>query len=214
MLPRPPADLARRVLPLDVVSAGTVVHRVHPVGLGPVWFGPGPGRPPTYRFDDPLGQYGVCYFGRGRMAAFVETMLRDLTTLVVSETNLAYRQISGVEVLRDLRVVRAHSEGLFQLGATAAVGGAKLEFPGAAAAQSYAHAMAWSRALHDHPDAPDGVAYRSSHDDALECLALFGDRAGDALAASGRPVRLIRLRSLLARAVLRYRIVLLPTVPG
>ena len=213
MLPLPPADLSDLDLPLQVVPVGTTLHRIHPPEFGPIFFGPGAGRPPAYRFDDPRGEYGVCYLGCSRLAAFVETHLRDLSTLVVSETNLAHRDISGIEVRRDLRVVQAHSEGLFRLGTTAALGAAKLAFPGASPDQAYAHAMAWSRALHDHDDAPDGVAYHSSHDDSLACLALFGDRAGDAIRPAGPPARLSGEQALVAEAVARYNLVLLPALP-
>jgi hypothetical protein len=166
-----------------------------------------------YRFDDPRGEYGVCYLGATRLAAFVETMLRDLSTLVLAEGNLPHHAISRVTVTRDLQVAKVHSEGLRPRGATAAVSGAKLEDPGVAPDEAYAHAMAWSRARHDHPAAPDGIAYRSSHDDALVCVALFSDPAGDALAAQGSPRRLARQPRLLATAVERYRLILIPSMP-
>lgn len=214
MLPRPPRNLADRALPIDTLPAGTHVFRIHSVGRRAVWFGPGAGSPPTYRFDDPLGAYGVCYVGNSPMAAFVETMLRDLPTRVLSEANLPNRLMSRLELLSDLRVVRAHSEGLVQLGTTGAIASAKLDFPGATPAQSYEHAMAWSRALHDHPDSPAGIAYHSSHDDSLACFALFGDRAGEALIeAEDRAIPLHTMQTLLARAVQRYGIILLPALP-
>lgn len=212
LLPHPPADLADRDLPLQVIPAGATFHRIHPRDFGPIFFGPGAGRSPVYRFDDPQGEYGVCYLGGSAMAAFVETFLRDLSTRVVSEANLAERNISRIGVLRDLRVVKAHSEGLFQFGTTAAVGGARLALN--APALSYAHAQAWSRALHDHRDAPDGIAFHSSHDDSLECLALFSDRAEDAITPVGSPRRVIRRRTLLMRAVRRYQLALLPAIAG
>lgn len=212
LLPLPPADLGVHPLPVEVVPAGTILHRIHETRHGPIWFGPGVGSSPRHRFDDPRGAYGVCYLGATRLAAFVETLLRDRPSRVVSEANLELLAISALTVLRDTPVVQAHSEGLVRLGTTAALGGAKLEFPGATPTQSYAHAMAWSRALHDHPDAPHGIAYRSSHDDALRCLALFGDRARDVLAPGGRPRRLSSLRTLLVQAVRRYDIRLLPVI--
>lgn len=36
--------------------------------------------------------------------------------------------------------------------------------------------------LHDHPDVPDGIRYRSRHDPSLVCLAIF-DRASERLLA-------------------------------
>jgi hypothetical protein len=214
LLPLPPADLAAHPLPVEVILAGTVLLRIHEERHGPLWFGPGAGNPPRNRFDDPAGQYGVCYLGYTRLAAFVETLLRDRPSRVVSEANLAFLALSALTVLHDAPVVQAHSEGLVRLGTTAALSGAKLEIPGGTPSQTYAHAMAWSRALHDHPDAPHGIAYRSSHDDALRCLALFEDRAGAVLAPTGRPELLSDLRDLLADAVDRYKLRLLPVFPA
>ncbi len=214
MLPLPPVDLAHHSLPIEVVPAGTILQRIHQTRHGPIWFGPGAGQPPVNRFDDPQGEYGVCYLATSRIGAFVETLLRDRPSRVVSEANLAFLAVSALTLLRDVPVVKAYDEGLVRLGATAAVSGAKLEFPGATPTQSYAHAMAWSRALHDHPDSPHGIAYRSSHDDSLRCIALFGDRAGDALAIDGRPRALSRQRTLLTKVIQRYGIILLPVIPG
>lgn len=214
MLPLPPADLADHPLPIEVVPAGTILHRIHQTLHGPIWFGPGAGQPPVHRFDDPRGEYGVCYLAASRIGAFVETLLRDRPSRVVSEANLAQLAVSALTLLRDVPVVKAHDEGLVRLGTTAAISGAKLEFPGASASQSYEHAMAWSRALHDHPEAPEGIAYRSSHDDSLACIAVFGDRAGDTLAAGGRPRVLSRQGALLAKVVRRYGIILLPVIPA
>lgn len=214
MLPLPPADLADHPLPTEVAPAGTILHRIHKTLHGPIWFGPGADQPPAHRFDDPRGEYGVCYLATSRIGAFVETLLRDRPSRVVSEASLAHLAVSALTLLRDVRVVKAHDEGLVRLGTTAAVSGAKLEFPDAAPAQSHGHAMAWSRALHDHPEAPEGIAYRSSHDDSLPCIALFGDRAGDALAVGSRPRMLSRQRALLAKVVSRYGIILLPVIPA
>jgi RES domain len=210
VLPLPPADFATRSLLLDVLPPGKPLYRTHELAHAPLWFGPGGGSPPVYRFDDPQGEFGVCYLGYTRMAAFVETMLRDLPTRVISEENLVHRRMSEVVVVADLAVVRAHSNGLVRLGSTAAIGGAKLQFPGATGADSYAHAMAWSRALHDHPDQPDGIAFHSSHDDALECIALFSDRASDKVEATGKSAILLNMRSLIANAVTRYGLDLIP----
>jgi hypothetical protein len=189
-----------------------MLQRIHPVGSVPIFFGPGTGKPPTYRFDDPEGKYGVCYLGASRLAAFVETFLRDLTIQVISEANLAARNISTIEVVRDVRVVKAHSEGLHQLGSTSAVGGAKIEYTGATPADSYEHSQAWSRALHDHRDAPEGIAFHSSHDDSLECVALFDDRAVDAITPVGNPRPMSRQRALITKAVRRYNLILLPVI--
>ena len=214
MLPIPPTDLADRALPIEVVPAGTILQRIHQTSHGPIWFGPEAGQPPVNRFDDPRGEYAVCYLAASRIGAFVETLLRDRPSRVVSAANLAHLAVSALTLLRDVPVVKAYDEGLVRLGTTVAVSGARLEFPGATPGQSYAHAMAWSRALHDHLDAPHGIAYRSSHDDSVRCIAIFGDRAGDALAVGGPPRVLSRQQALLAKVVCRYGIILLPAIPA
>lgn len=43
--------------------------------------------------------------------------------------------------------------------------------------------QAWARALHAHPDAPDGILYPSRHDPSQRCVALF-DRADLAVMAA------------------------------
>ena len=201
--PRPPADLAQRALPRVPIAAGTTVWRIHPVGRDAIWFGPGAGNPPTHRFDDPKGEYGVCYFGRTAMPAFVESFLRGLPARAVSRAYLATRSLSECVVTRNLRVVQAYGPGLIRLGTTAAVASAR------GRRGSYAHAQAWSRALHDHPTRPDGVAYHSSHDDALRCVALWDTTAADAMDVTQTYGPVDQLGDLLAGAVRRYRIALL-----
>ena len=69
------------------------------------------------------------------------------------------------------------SPSLVPLGATAAVYSGPHEF-----------SREWSRALHAHPDQPDGILYRTRHDDDGFGIALF-DRAGPKIRFhSGRPL--------------------------
>lgn len=68
---------------------------------------------------------------------------------------------------RALKLIRLAGSGLARLGATAEVSHGGLP---------YDVAQAWSKALRDHPCQPDGLAYRSRHDDDAICYALF-DRA-------------------------------------
>jgi hypothetical protein len=207
-LPLPPADLSSRRLPISTLKAGTALFRSHAIDKRPIWFGPGPGRPPEYRFDAPGGEYGVCYVGRRDMAAFVETYFRDLPVRVVSRADLALRAISSLTLARSLRVVRLYGPGLVKTGATSAVGGAKLIVPTGFAGQPCAHSQAWSLALHDHPSSPDGLQYRSSHDDQLMCVALF-DRSASAVRVKAIGEPLSEMKRFLALAIKRYSIALL-----
>lgn len=204
----PPTDLSSRRLPISTLKAGTTLFRSHSVDKGPIWFGPGPGRPPEYRFDAPGGEYGVCYVGRRDMAAFVETYFRDLPVRAISRADLKLRTISSLTLTRSVRVVRLYGPGLVKTGATTAVGGAKLIVPTGFAGQPYAHSQAWSLAFHDHPSRPDGLQYRSSHDDQLMCVALFDHSATVVqVAALGEP--LSAMKKFLAQAIKRYSIDLL-----
>jgi len=47
---------------------------------------------------------------------------------------------------------------------------------------SYRISCQWSDAIYDHPDAPEGTLYRSRHDPAALCLAIY-DRAQAVVAA-------------------------------
>jgi hypothetical protein len=152
----------------------------------------------TSRFDDPRGEFKVCYIGSRPVAAFAETFLRDLPTRSVSKAALRARAMSSLRLTRDVRAVQAHGSGLAQLGTTAAV----------SAATPYAHSQAWSRAIYEHPAIVDGIEYRSSHDDSLLCLALF-DRARDAVEDVGDAPIIWQDRALVLRAIRRYRLELL-----
>lgn len=81
---------------------------------------------------------------------------------------------------RDLRLVALHGPGLVRVGGTAAV-----------VSGPYALTRLWSLAIHEHPDAADGIRYRARHDDDSFAVALF-DRAADALAAGERKELLAR----------------------
>lgn len=70
-----------------------------------------------------------------------------------------------VEVREELTLIPCHGKALSKLGTTSAISSA-----------AYSPSRAWAASLHAHPDAPDGLRYRSRHDDDQLCIALF-DRA-------------------------------------
>jgi hypothetical protein len=143
------------------------------------------------------------------MAAFVETFLRDLPVRAVSRANLQLRAITTLTLTRGLRLVRVYGPALVKLGTTAAVAGAKVSVPKGFAGAPYGHSQAWSLALHDHPQAPAGIEYRSSHDDSLLCVALFEDRAAAALGVGPPGRALASDRLFLANVIRRFVIKLL-----
>jgi hypothetical protein len=179
----PPADFATRDLPVEVVPAGATFVRIHRTGLGALHFGASGDN----RFDDPRGEYGVCYAARSLEGAFAETCLRAVGATLVPLAHLAGRSATVLTAAAELRLVEMHGPGLSRLGATAAV-----------SSGTYDGSQPWSRAVHDHPAAVDGIVYRSNHDDGELCAALFGRcrgrlRAGPASTLTGDRDRLAAL---------------------
>jgi hypothetical protein len=187
--PLPPPDFASRDLPVEIVATGTRLVRIHRSDFGPLFFGSTGGN----RFDDPTRTYGVCYLATTHEGAFAETCLRAVGARFVALAFLEERSFSEVEVTAPLHLVSMHGPGLARLGATGVV-------------TSGAHTIAqqWSRAIHDHPSQPDGIAYRSNHDNGELCAALF-ERVGNRLRIGAqRPILADRHR--LASLLKRYKV--------
>ena len=100
-----------------------------------------------YRFNAPNKQFTVLYVAEEFKGAFAETLLRD----------------PGKTLIDQLSLVKLHGDGLVRAGATAIVSSGK-----------YAISQAWSLALWQHRQRPDGIIYRANHDNGQICLALFG----------------------------------------
>jgi hypothetical protein len=141
------------------------LFRIHRLSDAPLWFG----RQATNRFDDPRGEFGVCYLAQSREAAFAETLLRQPRVRLISRAFVDERGMSGFAPARLLRVVSLRGSGLALIGITADI-----------ASGPHDIARTWSRALWEHPSQPDGIEYRCCHDDDQLAVALF-DRAADAL---------------------------------
>jgi len=159
-----------KLLPLRRVPAGTRWIRIHAQGRNALWFGPARGQPPIHRFDDPAGRFRVCYLGTTLEVCFAETFLRNPPVKILALDDLTGRSIATVEVCHQLQLVRIQGSSLARLGVTAEL----------ASGSNYAASQMWSRALWEHDDQPDGLLYRSRHDDSALCVALF-DRAKDGL---------------------------------
>ncbi|MGK6316875.1 RES family NAD+ phosphorylase [Neorhizobium sp. DT-125] len=159
----PPSDwLVSASLPIDEVPAGHSLQRVHRSAVDPVFFGPGPGNPPTNRFDSADGHFGVLYVGMSRRAALAETILRNPRRLMVAMNDITSRSVSELTCERPLRLVRMYGSGLQALGTDNAV-----------PTGPYAPCGLWGDTLFAHRDRPDGIAYQSRHDSGEICLALF-----------------------------------------
>jgi len=187
--PLPPPDFTTRALPTDVISARSRLVRLHRNDLRPLFFGGTGGN----RFDDPRKEFGTCYLATSIEGAFAETCLRSVGARFVALSFLDARSFCDIEVVAPLRVVSLHGSGLAQLGAT-----------GAVTSGPHVVAQEWSRAIHDHPAAPDGISYRSNHDNGELCIALF-DRASHHL-APGLPQPVLGDKHRLAALLNRYNV--------
>ncbi len=156
--PGPPANLDQRDLPIDIITVGTPVVRIHQKIHPPLYFGQGA----LYRFDAPDKKFGVCYTAHDLKGAFAETCLRAVGDSFVSRDYLEDRYYSTLIANRDLRLVRLYGPGLSPVGATAAV-----------TSGDYSVSQAWSKALYSHPNKVDGIAYKANHDNDQLCYALF-----------------------------------------
>lgn len=176
----PPAWLATATLPLLVVPAAGKLHRVHQVVHGPIFFGPaidpttGVRGPPTYRFDSASGAFGVFYCAADIEGAFVETVMRNPQMRLVSRHYVRLRAATEVTCSRDLRLVDLTGRGLSTVGLTNDI-----------STGPYGTCQAWADYLWSHRDQPDGLAYRSRHNPAQICYAIF-ERSNIAFAPGTR----------------------------
>ena len=165
-------------LPVSIVPVGARWHRIHLAARDPLWFGPRPDSPPVMRYDDPLSEFRVCYFGSTLQACFAETFLRNPPVRILTIRDLAARSLATFEVRRPVRLVRLYGPALARLGVTAEV----------ATGADYEQSQSLSRRIWGHAELPDGIAYHSRHDDSTICIGLF-DRASKSIAATaGMPL--------------------------
>ncbi len=171
-LPEPPADLAKRGLPIVRRRAGETFVRVHRDTDGPIWFGwdkaAAAFRMPTNRFDSVDRSFGVLYVAETRDGAFAESVGRKPRTFR-SDDELATLRLTNLVLQRELRLVDLHGgAAVGAIGATGVVGVGPQNL-----------ARRWSQALHGHLEAPDGIEYRCRHNSDELAIALF-NRVGDA----------------------------------
>ncbi len=185
--PLPPADFANRTLPIETIDVAATFVRIHLTEFEALHFS----KTGRNRFDDPERRFGVCYLSRSLEGAFAETCLRAVGAQFVALSFLQARSVTTLAASRPLRLTAVHGPGLAAIGATSAVSGG-----------DHVLAQAWARAIHEHPDVPDGLIYRANHDNGELCVALF-DRAGDALGPAGVEP-LVADRHRLGRLLARY----------
>ena len=190
-LPAPPADLSARPLPLVTVEGP--LYRIHRRALGWRHFGRGI----SERFDDPRGGFGVLYAASEPDAAFAEVFLRQLSLMVVAEADLLARSLTCFAAER-LRCVDLTGAGLRRLSCDNRISTEK----------PYRATGMWSRAFYTHPEAPDGLLYRSRHNPGHRCVALFDRCEGRLSAAVSEDLMGAARRAWTAAQLHRYRLAL------
>lgn len=185
--PVPPADLLHRLLPVHTLEPGSTLFRIHQSARGPKHFG----RSGLWRFDAPDAGYRTLYAGLRPEVAFAETMLRGPGTLVAA-SELASRALCRFIVVQPMRLVQLYGRHLVSMGANASV-----------TSGPYAHPQSWSGALHAHPEAPDGILYRATHDNDELAVVVFDRAAG--LIDDGASVGLLSDLALLGRLLNHYK---------
>jgi hypothetical protein len=164
--PDPPPDFSKRRLPVTRLRGAW--YRIHRTSHAPLHFG----KAVINRFDAPAGEFGVLYLGRDVFCAFIETFGHATGIRIVDRRELAERALSRVDVRTPLRLLDLRGNGLARIGADAEL----------TSGADYPLAQRWSKAIHDHQNAPDGILYRARHDPARVCAAVF-ERAARSLTA-------------------------------
>jgi hypothetical protein len=186
--PSPPSDLHAERLPIHTVDAGSRIHRIHLTKYAAKYFG----RSGEWRFDaQDKKSFGTLYAGLTAEVAFVETLLRGRGCFV-AQAELDVRSFCTFVPKRPLKLVSLYGASLTRLKATAAI----------SSGPAYDVSQAWAHALWSHPDQPDGIVYRSAHDDDQHALVLF-DRAAAAV-DDGTSVGIMDDAALLAKILNRY----------
>lgn len=191
-LPTPPADLASWSLPLAGAEAGSTFCRIHRSTHGAVFFSPGPGKPPSGRFDSAAGRFGVLYAALTFQCSFAEVLLRNPARQVVSLAETQARSFAVLALDADVRLVDLTGPGLSRLGLDARF-----------LSGGYDVCGAWADALHDHPERPAGILYPSRFDPSEHCFALF-DRVAPHLHPATESVPLNEMLPDVATALDRY----------
>ena len=154
--PDPPADLAKRSLPLLTTKQGW--FRIYNIRHNPLHFGKSGDR----RFNLPGGESGVLYVGADEQCAFIETLGHSTGARVITVSALRSRGLAEIQVRAPLRLVDLTGPGLAQLGADERL-----------STGDYSVAQRWSLMLFRHPQKPDGLYYRSRHDPSRVCAAIY-----------------------------------------
>lgn len=223
ILPRipPPGDCPGTPL-VQVVPAGSTLWRVHSDRFNGGALNPTPqpapaaGSPVTGgRFDSLDGSYAYLYASENERGAFAESFARDLDYTRSGARPLPYalvhgKNISSVNVLRDIDVVVAYGAGAQQLGQDTWLTTCDED--------DYPLCRQWAAAVRLWAPAADGLVWKSRSDPAEEVFVLWGDPASaesgcglvDFMPTSTEPLGHGPARAVLDQWLLRWRLYIEP----
>jgi hypothetical protein len=204
VLPRPPTPFPKTNL--QILAAGTSLHRTHSRSLRPAEFNPGRGQPARFSpFNDLSGRaVPSLYAGTSREAAAFESIFHDIEPTASFKTVrldlVEARSVSQIAPKRDLRLAGLFAPDLkaWGLARTDLIDTPK---------STYDQTVVWAQAIHDAEPSLDGLVWTSRQCDPERCIALFGDRVTEAdfdvverLEVAGDPALLLALRAFGLRA--------------
>lgn len=129
----------------------------------PIHFGLAKNKTIPDRFDDPKSEFGVLYMGYDEYACFIEVFSDFIEERILPKSELKIRNIVNIKSNLSLRLVKLYGSSLAKIGADSSVTSGK----------DRELSMAWSRAIFEHPQNPDGIIYKLCHDNIKRGVALF-----------------------------------------
>lgn len=152
----------------EILSAGTVLHRVHSHSFGAVDFNPGPEKAaPSSRFAFfGSSTIPVLYASATEVGAVSETLLHDVPIDGgrIDSVLLASTLLSQIATTRDLDLLALHGHGFRHIGATA-------EEITRTPPSRYAQTVPWAQSAYDA--GLDGMCWMSRHHDTSAVYVLF-----------------------------------------
>jgi hypothetical protein len=198
----PPPDLDQRSIP--IVPYPGMVSRAHWLDNVPLYFG----KDKKWRFDDPLGKYGIMYASATPEGAFAETLLphpgafepMGAGSVPVSATNIEAHGLAQITFTEPLQCIDLCGEHVAVMGADASI-----------ATGPWNVSQRWSRALFTLPSQPEALLYRSRRDPSQISLAIHERARPKATASPLGGLAEPQHAGLLAAVVRRYHVVIIPS---